>query len=150
MNDLQERIEFWVPCVPPKGTHQQNVRIFRSADGKSFIGKSKTSKAARDERSLLELMRPHAPDAPMAGPVRLRVTWRYPYRKSEPQKRRIGNLPCNTRPDCDNLLKGLSDILTRLGFWTDDAQVSSVTFRKEWGSRPGIGIGISPDEPTTT
>lgn len=135
-------IAFHIPCVPPKSTHQQNVRIFRRGS-KPFIGKSKTNKAAQAEASLIALLKPHAPLAAMQGALRLSVRWTYPYRKSEPKKNRLADLPCTTRPDCDNLTKGLQDIMSTLGFWNDDAQVAQLHFSKWWGEAPGIQVTVT-------
>ena len=132
-------ISVFVDCIPPKSTHQQNVRIFKRG-GKAFIGKSKTNKAAQAEASLIELLRPHAPTTPAETAVWLSVRWIYPYRKSEAKKQRDRPIPCNTRPDCDNLSKGLCDVMTTLGFWQDDAQIAQLQFSKWWAKKPGIEI----------
>lgn len=143
MTSAPNHISFFIPCVPPKSTHQMNVRVFRGKDGKAFVGRSKAGKAAREERHLMELLRPHAPDWPLRGAVSLNVQWSYPWRKCEPKRNRIhGSLPCDTRPDCDNLIKGLCDVMTRLGFFTDDAAVAQLIFVKQWSDQPGIGIEI--------
>ena len=139
-------ISFKINCVPPKSTHQHNVRIFKNRNGKSFIGKSKTNKAAQAHATLLQLLHPYAPPAPLDGPLKLQVEWIYPYRKSEPKKNRYGSIPCNTRPDCDNLAKGLQDVMTSCGFWNDDSQIFQLDFSKWWGSIPGIGIVITEYE----
>ena len=137
-------IEFFVTCIPPKSTQQHNVRIFRGKTGKAFIGKSKTNKAAQAQQHLAALLSPHAPEKPLDGPLSMTVTWSYPWRKSEPKKNRIaGARPCDTRPDVDNLTKGLCDTMTRCGFWNDDSQIAELTFRKNWADRPGIQIAIS-------
>ena len=135
-------LAFSLRCIPPKSTHQQNVRIFQGKGGKRFIGKSKTNKAAQAEASLMTLLQPHAPLTPMQGALRLSVRWVYPYRKSEPKKNRLADIPCDTRPDCDNLTKGLCDVMTTLGFWQDDSQVAQLHFTKWWGETPGIEITV--------
>ena len=137
------RIQFVIPCDPPKSTHQQNVRIFKKKNGKAFIGKSKTNKAARDRALLTELFREHAPASPLTGPLELFVRWTYPYRKAEPRKNRHAPKPCDKRPDCDNLAKGLQDVMTELGFWGDDGQIWALSFRKQWGVTPGIEVIIT-------
>jgi Holliday junction resolvase RusA-like endonuclease len=136
-------VAFKIVCIPPKSTHQQNVRIFQRA-GKCFIGKSTTNKAAQAESTLTALLRPHAPRTPLQGPLSLSVDWVYPYRKSEPKKNRSGYIPCDTRPDCDNISKGLQDIMTTLGYWVDDSQIARLTFSKYWGATPGIEISVGP------
>jgi hypothetical protein len=51
-----------------------------------------------------------------------------------------GVIPCDTRPDCDNLCKILFDAMTRLGFWGDDSQIADLRFVKCWGDTAGIGV----------
>jgi Holliday junction resolvase RusA-like endonuclease len=48
----------------------------------------------------------------------------------------------DTKPDTDNLQKLLKDIMTGLGFWTDDALVASEITEKFWAETPGIYIRI--------
>lgn len=48
-----------------------------------------------------------------------------------------------TKPDTDNLDKMLKDIMTHLGFWTDDARVVWEDIKKIWTEEtPGIFIVI--------
>lgn len=50
-----------------------------------------------------------------------------------------------TRPDTDNLDKALKDVMTELGFWTDDALVAREHIAKIWHrAKPGLFIRISP------
>jgi Holliday junction resolvase RusA-like endonuclease len=138
-------IDFFIPCIPPKSTHQAALRILRRHDGTQFVGKFATSKGKRVEGELLTLFAPFRPAAPMQGPLSLAVNWSYPWRKSEKKKNRErGEMPCDVRPDCDNLSKFVCDILTRLAFWNDDGQVCDLRFRKYWSEKPGIGITIDP------
>lgn len=132
-------MEFWVDCIPPKATAQASSMIMRRKDGTPFIGKAKRGAKTRSE--LLTLFMPHRPIAPLEGAVFMQVDWVYPWRKSEPKKnKQDGNLPCDTRPDCDNLCKFLCDVLGRLGYFTDDSQIADLRFRKFWGDRCGIGV----------
>lgn len=134
---------FKIRCIPPKGTHQHTARIFKNSAGKSFIGKSKTNKAAKDEEKLQLLLMPHQPSFPHQGPLQLKVYWDYPYRKSEPKKNRNAPIYCQTRPDGDNLIKGLKDLMTTLGFWEDDARISDERIIRRYTDSPGITIIIS-------
>ena len=86
--------------------------------------------------------RPYQPARPLTGPVSLKLAFVWPYRKSEPKKNRIGLIPKTTKPDWDNLAKTLQDVLTRLRFWEDDAQVYSASVDKWWGEEPQIIITI--------
>lgn len=46
-------------------------------------------------------------------------------------------MPKTTRPDCDNMVKLLLDVMTALRFWNDDAQVTSLTLIKRWSEGEG-------------
>ena len=136
--------EFFIPCNPPKATAQSGSIIMHRG-GRPFIGKKSSSKAAAAQSSLLVLLAAERPKlgTPYAGALEVHVTWTYGWRKSEPKKYRVnGYLPCDTRPDVDNLQKMLFDCMTRVGFWNHDAQLAQVTFKKQWGNTPGIHILI--------
>ena len=80
------------------------------------------------------------------GAIKVDILWAYPFRKSETKKRReMEIIPCDTRPDADNILKGFLDVLTKLHYWEDDAQISELHFKKVWSSLPGIRLGIEQD-----
>ena len=134
-------IAFQLNVVPPRSTHQMRQRLY-TVGGKARMYTSRTNKAAVESQTLLELIRPHRPAEPMTGPLRLCVSWYYPYRKSEPKKNRTEDLWCDTRPDCDNLTKGLCNILTTLQFWGNDSQVANLQFKKKWVETPRIEILI--------
>jgi len=136
-------IDFFTPCIPPKSTHQASLRILKRHDGTQFVGKFASSKGKRVESELMTLFMPHRPPAPMQGPLSLTVRWYYPWRKAEKKANRgKGFIPCDVRPDCDNLAKFVCDILTRLAFWNDDGQVAELNFLKGWSDKPGIRICI--------
>ena len=135
---------FDIKCIPPKHTAQGSSTILKNfKTGKFFIGKKSNSNATRAKNELIALIAPYAPEKPLEGALQLSVVWAYPWRSSEPKKNRVNGFKfCDTKPDCDNLTKQLADILTRLGFWYDDAQVSELRFSKVWRDNPGISIQI--------
>ena len=49
------------------------------------------------------------------------------------------------RPDLDNLEKALLDVLTRLRYWEDDAQVFTKSTAKVWGPSPYLAIAIKTE-----
>lgn len=53
------------------------------------------------------------------------------------------------RPDCDNMIKFVLDVLNKIGVWKDDAQVVRIHAEKRYAD-PAIGpsteIKIQPDE----
>ena len=62
-------------------------------------------------------LKPYIPKEPLGGPICLKIEWRFELKRC---KRRFWKV---TRPDLDNLEKGLLDVLTDMNFWNDDSQV---------------------------
>lgn len=137
-------INFFLHCIPPKKTHQSSMRIFKTKDGRTFLGHDK--KGMETQNNLLSMLMQYQPEKPLEGALKLEVKWVYPWRTSEPKKNRAkGYLPCLTKPDCDNLAKQLQDCMTKLCFWIDDAQVYSLSFEKYYGDDVGIDITIKTE-----
>lgn len=125
------KIEFFMPMIPPTATHQEKqVHVLH---GKPIIYEPPELKAARGK--LESHLSYHAPKEPMKGPVRLMVKWLFPVTG----KHRNGEYKA-TRPDTDNLEKLLKDVMTKLGFWKDDAQVAQEMIEKFFAELPGIFI----------
>ena len=47
-----------------------------------------------------------------------------------------------TRPDGVNILKGVEDVMTSLGYWNDDNQLAVETVERWHGEMPGVMIEI--------
>lgn len=136
-------IAFRLPIVPPKAT-SQTKRLVMVGGKPRFFPKKEHQQAEND---LMLLIRPHTPPAPMTGPIQLSVSFVFPWRKSETKARRaMGRIPNDCRPDCDNLVKLVGDVLTKLRFYEDDGQVSSLRVSKAWGDNVGIYITIQNDQ----
>jgi Holliday junction resolvase RusA-like endonuclease len=136
-------IKAWIDCIPPKTTAQAAARIMKRRDGTMFVGKFDTGKGKAAQNDLMALLMPYRPPQPMQGPVCVRLTFCWPWRKSEPKRNRTtGVMPCDTRPDVDNLCKLIFDCMTRLAYWSDDGQVAALAVLKAWGDRPGIGVAV--------
>jgi Holliday junction resolvase RusA-like endonuclease len=72
------------------------VRAFKSQKGKQV------------ENDLINLLAPHRPDEPFEGPVSLKVSWVWPWRKGDSKKvRALKAIPYTSRPDLSNLVKML-------------------------------------------
>ena len=135
-------MRFEIKCIPPKHTAQGGKRILKTRDGRLFIGKKTDSKAQQTENELLMMFYPFRPEKPIVGPLKLEVGWFYPYRSLEPKKNRGKCIWCDKRPDADNILKFVCDIMTRLGFWLDDGQIADLRFKKCWDEVPRIEVYI--------
>ena len=134
-------ISFRLDIIPPTATSQTKRLVM--VGGKPRFFPKKEHAAA--ERSLLELCKPHAPADALQGPILLEVDFTFPWRKTESKRRKEWKvIPNDKRPDADNLVKLVGDVLTKANFYADDGQVADLRVRKFWGDSPGIGIQISP------
>lgn len=128
------RMSFVLPCVP---TAQARAR-HTVRGGHSVTYKSGQQQA--NERTLDALLAPHAPEAPLSGPVFLEFRALFPPPKSAGKKARAamlrGTEAHTKKPDLDNLTKQLKDAMTRLRFWNDDRQVVRLVCEKRYGE-PG-------------
>lgn len=125
-----ERLSIWIPGQPARVTHQSGTRItgHRTYKTTSLIGW---------ENTIARGLRPYIPDKPIKGPVLLKVTFGYKAKtKKDLWTWKI------TRPDTDNSIKTIKDVMTRLGFWEDDSQVVHETCKKMWVDQPGVVIVV--------
>ena len=126
-------MEFDLNIVPPTVTAQEH-RI-RVVGGKPMFYDTARLKMARN--TFESLLRHHAPETPLEGPVSLTVDWRFATRTYQDGSYRV------TRPDTDNLQKLLKDCMTEVGFWKDDSQVCREEVTKRWSRmKPGIHIKV--------
>ena len=134
-------LEFFAPCNPPTVTNQQH-RFTKTKDGRIYSYRTQRQK---DAIALLNgVLSPYVPPEPFTGALSVAVSIRYPFRISEPERRKkLGLLPKTTRPDADNLQKELQDVMTQLGFWKDDSQIFDLRVSKYWAETPGIKISIT-------
>ena len=141
-------LDFFITCNPPKATHQASSAILKRRDGTQFIGKMSSSKGKKVRDNLMTLFSPFSPETPYVGPVRLRVEWIYTWNKTELKRNQVtGAKWCEKRPDCDNLIKMVKDVLEDLAFYANDSQVASETFSKWYRTEPGIYISLEEMDP---
>jgi Holliday junction resolvase RusA-like endonuclease len=125
--------------VPPRSTSQgKGVMLL---NGKPhFFAKAKQK---ADSQCYAALLAEHAPEKPFDAPLAVRLEFVFPFRKSEKKaivKAGVGHH--TTKPDLDNMAKGLLDVMTRLNFWTDDAIITDLHVTKYYGAKPKIIIDI--------
>lgn len=132
--------EFFIDCVPPRTTHQAGSQIMIGKHGKPFIGQNKKGKATQQELQLL--LTPHKPTVPYQEALRVQIVYQFPMRKNEKAAlKRLPYIPCDKRPDCDNLAKGLLDAMQGV-FFKDDGQIYDLKITKLYAQRTGIGVVI--------
>ena len=123
----------------PKGTSQQKgetvirgrIHHFEKANVRNQ--RAVYVKAIREALKDIDREPPH-----YEGPVFLNVTFYY----SIKAKKRWGEWK-TSKPDCDNAVKLLQDVLSDEGFFaTGDEQVASLRVKKVLAEQPGIHIEI--------
>lgn len=127
------RSEFFLPMQPPTVTHQE--KQVHVVNGKPVFYEPSELKAARAK--LKAHLGRHIPDDKFTGPVRLTTWWCFPISGTHQN----GEYK-TSRPDTDNLVKLLKDVMTELHFWKDDAQVVSEVIEKYWAEVPGIYVKV--------
>jgi len=125
--------DFFMAIIPPTKTHQE--KQVRVVNGKPVFYEPQELKVVREK--LRAHLGRHVPEEKFTGPVRLTTWWCFPV---------TGN-HCNgeykiSRPDTDNMVKMLKDVMTELHFWKDDAQVASEVIEKYWAELPGIYVKV--------
>lgn len=120
----------------PTGTAQQK--------GERVVGKHIhhfEKKNVRNQRAIYEEKIREALDGRevpnFEGPIFLNVTFYY----SIKDKKRWGQWK-TSKPDCDNAVKLLQDVLCSMDFFKDDSQVSFLKVKKKFAEHPGILIDM--------
>ena len=146
-------ISFFIPMKKIPTTAQQKDIVVRGGKPKVI-----DSDRLKEARSLLmgELWQ-RSPEVPLGGILELRTVWCFPMPKSGmveiPFTDEDGNMakkkakvydgmPKPTRPDTDNLVKLLKDVMTKTGYWWDDSQVAYETIDKVYGEYVGVHITV--------
>lgn len=134
------QINFFIKCNPPKTTAQAHrkatvvanrARIYVDAEGKML------------ENDYISLLTPYIPQTPFYKSITVDVLFVFPWRKSEKKSVvQYHYVPHTGKPDRDNAVKTLFDVMSMLRYWTDDDLIADGRITKIWGDNPGIGICI--------
>jgi len=126
--------EFFMPMLPPTKTHQEKqVCVVK---GKPVFYEPRELKAVRSK--LAAYLGRHVPERKYADAVRLTTKWCFPRGGHHDGEYKT------TKPDTDNMIKLLKDVMTHLGYWEDDVLVASEVTEKFWADLPGIYVKIEP------
>ena len=91
-----------------------------------------------DERVQFILsVRPYKPKEPSTEPIRVTINLFFDIKN----KKLWGQYKA-TRPDCDNYVKELTDVMTQEKFWHDDAQVVELHVTKQYAEKAEIHITV--------
>lgn len=125
----------------PKGTSQEKgERILYRFNGSRrvpYIQHYRDPKVEITRQIFIAKSKPHKPKKPFEKSVRLTVILYFDVK----EKRLWGNYK-PTRPDCDNYVKEIKDVLTVCHFWNDDNQVADLRVKKYYSEKAAIYIRI--------
>lgn len=141
---MNRELEIWVPGIP-RGQARARSRIVRPkhSSGTGFVMHYKDAKQKQAEAQLVEGLSPHHPGRVISGPVMIDVEARFPVPKSWSKKRKAaalaGEIPHTKKPDIDNILKHVIDVMN--GWWIeDDKQVVACSCRRCYSAEPGYMV----------
>lgn len=133
--------------LPPTQTHQSRLRAFRIGSHCRLI-KIQADERTRALQALIkaELARRRRPGKALYqdGPIALGIEFTFPWPQGASKKTREQVLPRISRPDLDNMAKGVIDALTDGGAWSDDSQVTHLRLAKFSGPKPKVRILLFP------
>ena len=122
-------MKFFLQMIPPTTTAQEKKVNFKT---KKIYAADKVVAAKEKYRAYLAGYRPKAP---LTGPLRLSVCWQFPK-----GNRQEGY--CANKPDLDNAIKLLQDVMQGLDFFEDDKQICRLELAKIWTDHPGVYIEL--------
>lgn len=145
MSELEDRPNYFhrnflLSIEPIRTTHQADLRILRTKDGRQFIGKTSKSSIKDWQHKFVLMSKEYAPDRPFEGPLEVTLYFGFPCIKSDKRK----SAPMCTKPDFDNLAKSVTDGLVKAGFMHDDSQVVFGRVMKFRTPSPFVGIQMGP------
>jgi Holliday junction resolvase RusA-like endonuclease len=136
-------ITFEVP-ITPRGQARVRASAVRTASGKHIAVAYKDSTQRREEEKLAALIARHCPPEPFTGPLMLEVTAYLPLPHMSKKKAALslgGALHHVTKPDLDNIVKHLLDVLRGM-VYRDDKQIVSIAARKQYGDPPRWYVSV--------
>lgn len=119
---------------PATVTHQSGTRI---RNNRTY----KTRELKDWETTLANELNPYKPEKPISGPIGISVDFIF-----RTQRKSTAGKWKTTRPDTDNMVKTLKDVMTLMKFWNDDAQVVDERVTKKFGHDGMIVIEIEEKE----
>lgn len=137
-----EIISMYIPQEPDRTTDQQKGECIkhRILNGRRvpYIHHFTKPEVEIYHKKLAYHLLRYRPDEPITGPVAIYITFCFKARR----KKDIGE-PKVTKPDLDNMAKGILDVLTKLRFWEDDNQICEMKLVKLWTSEDHVGTFIN-------
>jgi Holliday junction resolvase RusA-like endonuclease len=122
----------------PRTTSQQKGDAIRTnALGQKYIHHYRKAKVQNFRTMVGYQLKRYAPAKPSEAPIRLTVFVGFDVKNAK-----LWGQYKTTRPDGDNYIKEIKDVMTRLGFWLDDAQVVDERIVRHYSEKGTITIQI--------
>ncbi len=137
------RIEIEEKCILLKSTHHaKKIITIKTRDGREFHKLGDKPELQNAKSQLDSILMPHRPERALTGAIRLRVDVTWPWLASDPKRVRDvkTRIPHTTKPDWDNLGKGIADALVRWAFIAHDGMIYDGRVCKWRGDEPGLRI----------
>lgn len=131
--DTNRQISFFIPMRIPTKTFQAKKLAVRN--GKPVL--YTPPELIKIQQEYISRLTKVAPKNSFPGPVWLKIAFCF---KSD-EKHQPG-IPKPTKPDLDNLEKGLVDCMTKCNFWNDDSQICLEYISKSYEIHEGIYIEV--------
>ena len=134
--------------LPPPPTHQAALRILKTRDGRQFIGKMARSNAVKWCKAATLLLKAEAGRRGyqmVSEACYVYVKFYYPHTKESKREAVRGGYTVvdkATRPDLDNLAKGVLDCLVDAGVLKDDGMICQLNLCKYYADTEKVTIDI--------
>lgn len=141
--------------LPPPPTHQAALRILKTRDGRQFIGKMAKSSAKKWSQAATLLLKAEAArrgHQMVTDACYVYVKFYYPHTKESKREAVRGGYTVvdkSTRPDLDNLAKGVLDCLVDAGVLKDDGLICQLNLCKYYADTEQVTIDITHKESNT-
>jgi len=138
--------------LPPPPTHQAALRILKTRDGRQFIGKMARSNAVKWCKAATMLIKAESARRgykTIEGVCYVRINFYYKHTKDSlrvSNRDKLQFVEKATRPDLDNLAKGVLDCLVDAEVLKDDGQISRLTLSKYYSDTEKVTIDITHGE----
>lgn len=121
----------------PRATAQQRGEAIRYKNGKAYIQHYRKANVQALRNELAFRLNRYAPPVPSEDPIRLIVFIGF-----DVKEKQLWGKYKTTRPDGDNYIKELKDVMTEIGFWRDDAQVVDERIVRTYAEKGSITIQV--------
>lgn len=134
--------------IPPPPTHQAALRILKTKDGRQFIGKMARSNAVKWGKAATLILKAEAnrlgyPMVDEACCVVIKFYYKHTKESARAAKQSdFGIVRKFTRPDLDNLAKGVLDCMVDAGILKDDGLICDLHLLKYYADTEKVTIDI--------